>query len=494
MLFFTPSLFAQGVKIGTPGPPDNSAGLEIDFTDKGLLLPRLSTQQRNNIPQPAAGLQIYNTSTECVEVYFPTGWQVLGCACTSAPTTPLNINGLVQNACPGDTVQLSVPVQPDANQFQWTLPAGVQIISGQGTTTISALIPSQGIQGQVSVTASNGCGTSAAFLDNWQVTAPDAGFNPTTGAIGFAVNFTPNLSGGTYAWTFASGQPATSTQQSPSVTWNSAGTYAVSLTVTNSSGCSASATQNISIINCPPGSQTLSFTGNIQTFTVPACVSSITIDARGAQGGSNQDGNTGGLGARIQGTLSVTGGETIQVLVGEKGQDGIQQAYFRSGGGGGGTYLWRSSGNQLLIAAGGGGGKDVSISSSNPMDGVTGANGQTGGSGMPGGSNGNGGTGGTNFNGNDGGGGAGWLSDGTGTGPGIRPLAGGAGGQNNRNGGFGGGGGATNAAGGGGGYSGGGCGQNSSANGGGGGSFNAGTNPQGSSGFQTGNGAVIITW
>ena len=32
--------------------------------------------------------------------------------------------------------------------------------------------------------------------------------------------------------------------------------------------------------------QTFTYTGSLQTFTVPACVSTITIEARGAQGGS----------------------------------------------------------------------------------------------------------------------------------------------------------------------------------------------------------------
>ncbi|MCS6905692.1 MAG: hypothetical protein NZ576_10005, partial [Bacteroidia bacterium] len=38
-----------------------------------------------------------------------------------------------------------------------------------------------------------------------------------------------------------------------------------------------------------------SYTGGVQTYTVPPCVTSITVDVRGAQGG----GPNGGNGARV---------------------------------------------------------------------------------------------------------------------------------------------------------------------------------------------------
>ena len=57
------------------------------------------------------------------------------------------------------------------------------------------------------------------------------------------------------------------------------------------------------------GSQTLSYTGSLQTFTVKSCVTSITIDAYGAQGGGTSSGNpAGGKGARMSGTFAIAGG------------------------------------------------------------------------------------------------------------------------------------------------------------------------------------------
>jgi len=54
------SLYAQ-VGIGTT-TPDASSMLDVSSTNKGLLIPRLTTVERNNIALPATGLMIFNTT------------------------------------------------------------------------------------------------------------------------------------------------------------------------------------------------------------------------------------------------------------------------------------------------------------------------------------------------------------------------------------------------------------------------------------------------
>jgi|TARA_B110000908_G_scaffold120476_1_gene141181 hypothetical protein len=54
------NLFAQ-VGIGTT-TPDTSSILDVSSTNKGLLIPRLTTTERDNITLPAKGLIIYNTT------------------------------------------------------------------------------------------------------------------------------------------------------------------------------------------------------------------------------------------------------------------------------------------------------------------------------------------------------------------------------------------------------------------------------------------------
>lgn len=87
---------------------------------------------------------------------------------------------------------------------------------------------------------------SSANLTNTGVTNPPAcqptalfESDVTVICPGDAVSFTDQTEDGdpdTYAWTFAGGTPSTSTQANPTVTYNVAGVYDVSLVVTNTAG------------------------------------------------------------------------------------------------------------------------------------------------------------------------------------------------------------------------------------------------------------------
>ncbi len=64
--------YAQ-VGIGTTSP-DASAALDITATDKGFLMPRMTTAQRTSIASPAMGLQVYDTETKSVWTNDGTIW------------------------------------------------------------------------------------------------------------------------------------------------------------------------------------------------------------------------------------------------------------------------------------------------------------------------------------------------------------------------------------------------------------------------------------
>ena len=53
---------AQGVGIGT-ATPDAKSALDIQATDRGLLIPRLTGSQRAAITAPPQGLMVYQTDT-----------------------------------------------------------------------------------------------------------------------------------------------------------------------------------------------------------------------------------------------------------------------------------------------------------------------------------------------------------------------------------------------------------------------------------------------
>jgi hypothetical protein len=153
--------------------------------------------------------------------------------------------------------------------------------------------------------------------------------------------------------------------------------------------------------------QTFTFTGAVQTFTVPSCVSSVTITAHGASG-SNGNASTspagiGGNGAIVTGTYSVTAGDVLNIYVG--GQGTLTTGGFNGGGvnaanssaGGGGASDVRFNGTALtdrIIVAGGGGaggnggcfGATVAGGNGGPGggNGFAGTNSSAGGGGFPG--------------------------------------------------------------------------------------------------------------
>jgi len=123
------------------------------------------------------------------------------------------------------------------------------------------------------------------------------------------------------------------------------------------------------------------YTGAPQTYTVPANVYSLQVDAAGASGGSGTIGsspNVGGAGARVQAMLPVTPGQVLTVYVGGGGTyndtfNGQAPGGYNGGGlsgnggsGGGATDLRSGSaqlGDRLLVAGGGGGGGYLGIGS-----------------------------------------------------------------------------------------------------------------------------------
>jgi PKD repeat protein len=116
--------------------------------------------------------------------------------------------------------------------------------NGQKTRMVAALNSSTASRNNLS-TAAN---LTATGVNSNTVCAPDADFYTLTPAVcvNSSVNFVDNSSLGaatSWNWTFPGGSPATSTDQSPVVTYATPGTYSVSLTVSNANG-SNSVTKN----------------------------------------------------------------------------------------------------------------------------------------------------------------------------------------------------------------------------------------------------------
>ncbi|MEI6765199.1 MAG: hypothetical protein WCM76_06120 [Bacteroidota bacterium] len=593
---------AQGVSINNSGAtPDTSAILDISSTVKGMLVPRMTTAQRNAIFSPADGLMIFNIDCGEFQYRISSGWiSIIGSSsigqpgaivgpafacsgqsgvsyhiapvsgatsyiwtipsgativsglgtdsitvnfgtsagfisvrasngCSTSPSSDLDVNVTITPTVPGAisgsaavcTAQsgsvYSISPVLGAVSYLWTLPAGSTVTSGAGTNSITVTFGST--SGNITVATVNPCGTSGVSTLPVTVTSVPASpgsitgnTNPNLNQSGVAYSIAAVAGATGYTWTVPSGSTITAGQGTTGITVTF-GTSSGSICVTadNSCGSGTASCMAVSVGCFVTGSQTFTYTGSIQTFTVPACVTSVTIEAWGAEGGRGKQYTTSyystgvpGKGARMKGTFTVTPGETIKVLVGQKGGEKIVSNQL-GGGGGGGSFVTRNNNIAMLIAGGGGG--------SGRYDGDNGADGTTASSGTAGNGS-NGGAGGTGGNGGitpscsyAGGSGAGYTGNGQNHGGSDAQafVNGGAGASagtswsDGNTGGFGGGGGTGPHGGaGGGGYSGGGgggdinCGGN--GGGGGGGSYNGGTAQSNSSGIQTGNGQVIITW
>jgi hypothetical protein len=103
LLFGSASVFAQkdNVGIGTT-TPDASAVLDIQSSNKGLLIPRMSLDQRKSVNRPATGLMIYQTD-EKAGFYFYNGddWKPLTEAVGNAKAVALDVDNWSKN---GDAV------------------------------------------------------------------------------------------------------------------------------------------------------------------------------------------------------------------------------------------------------------------------------------------------------------------------------------------------------------------------------------------------------
>ncbi len=168
---------------------------------------------------------------------------------------------------------------------------------------------------------------------------------------------------------------------------------------TNSLGCTAYAQKSITIAYC--NNETVidfNYTGSVQSFTVPNCVSQVTITCFGASGAMGVNGTSGnaggsaGLGSIVKGVYSVTAANSVlNLFVGGTatanvgGFNGGGSNGVGNGAGGGGASDVRLNGSlasdRIIVAGGGGGGGNggcVAINVKGGNGGNGGANGTNG--------------------------------------------------------------------------------------------------------------------
>ncbi|MFZ4523522.1 MAG: T9SS type A sorting domain-containing protein [Bacteroidales bacterium] len=138
----------------------------------------------------------------------------------SLPATPGAISGNPA-PCAGNAETYSITSVPAATTYNWTVPTGASILSGQGTQTITVSWGTT--SGNVTVTAGNSCGNSAASLFAVApapmplIPGPISG--PAVVCMGTIVNFSvPAAAGVTNTWTVPSDATITAGQGTNAIT------------------------------------------------------------------------------------------------------------------------------------------------------------------------------------------------------------------------------------------------------------------------------------
>ncbi len=192
------------------------------------------------------------------------------------PSTPGSITGSAA-VCPATTGNVySISSVADATTYTWNVPAGWNITSGAGTTSITVTAGTFGQDGNISVTAGNSCGTSTAA--QLAVTV-----NPATpaspGAISGAATVCPATAGNVYSvsavanatsynWTVPAGWSITAGAGTISITVT-AGSFGqngnISVNATNSCGTSGVSTFAVTVNPAAPA------TPGVITGPSPVC-------------------------------------------------------------------------------------------------------------------------------------------------------------------------------------------------------------------------------
>jgi hypothetical protein len=139
------STFAQ-VGVNTDNSsPDPSAGLDVKFNNKGFLPPRMTTTERNAIVAPAEGLQVFNTTSKCLQHFVNGIWQDIHCACTNPVVAPITGTATVNT---GSTTQLACATSGGtwytSNPALATVNSSTGLVTGvaAGTPTITYTVTS----------------------------------------------------------------------------------------------------------------------------------------------------------------------------------------------------------------------------------------------------------------------------------------------------------------------------------------------------------------
>lgn len=182
----------------------------------------------------------------------------------NVPAVSASISGPSTGVCGSTGVAYTAAAVFSATGYNWSVPVGATITSGQGTQSIVVDFDGAYAGGNVSVSATNACGVGSARNLNVSgapglpgVITGDITICPGQSGVAYGVSTVTGAS--TYLWSLPGGTTITSGQGTKDIlaTWGTNPASGLNLSVNASNGCGTSANRilngiSISIAHCGP--------------------------------------------------------------------------------------------------------------------------------------------------------------------------------------------------------------------------------------------------
>ena len=281
-------LWSQNIIGAQTGNP--TAILDLQSTDKGLLIPRLTSDERSAITNPAPGLMIFNTTLNCLEINLgSSGSPDWVCMLGGSKVSSLDCGGaVITGSLMGEVAASGVTASVSYTGGDGGFHSG-QTVASTGVTGLTAtLIPGTFAVGSGSLTYTvtgtpSGGGTASFVLGiGGQNCALSLTVSPPIGTITGL-----NCAGASITGTLTANVPASGLSASVPYTGSNGGTYSgqtvtstgvTGLTATLSGGTLTSGTGSLiyTITGTPSAAGTASFALSLGS---QSCTLTVTVAA-----------------------------------------------------------------------------------------------------------------------------------------------------------------------------------------------------------------------
>lgn len=239
------------------------------------------------------------------------------------PVTPPSISG-PNKACVGDIGTYSIALVARADSYNWSVPAGATILSGQGTNIITVQYLAGFAGGVMNVTAENACGVSPARTKGIGLNilpAPAAISGPSDGvcaATGVVYSIPPVTGASSYQWTVPAGASIVGSATGSSITVDFTGSFTSGpITVRALNNCGQGSLRSMTVRGVPAQAGVISGPTSVcanQTYTYEvATVAGASTYIWTVPGGATITGGAGTKTISVQFGPNPTSGQSISV-------------------------------------------------------------------------------------------------------------------------------------------------------------------------------------